>query len=176
MTRVCVSFVCGLLFLSAGATAARAQTPSQAAAPADDVRRVRDELDRLRKEFDALRRVYDDRLTELERRLAQMGGGPQAPVTPPADSTSQAQQTTPPPTDPQAPQTPMPAGSGKVFNPDISVNGNFIGAAGRNPFATLSPLQLSEVEAAFQSIVDPYARADFFLSAGTEGMEVEEGY
>ena len=37
-------------------------------------------------------------------------------------------------------------GSGKVFNPDISANGNFIAAAGRNPFATLSPMQLSEVE------------------------------
>ena len=37
-------------------------------------------------------------------------------------------------------------------------------------------MQLSEVEAAFQAIVDPYARADFFLAAGPEGVEVEEGY
>jgi hypothetical protein len=63
-----------------------------------------------------------------------------------------------------------------VFNPDISVNGNFVGAAGRNPFATLSPMQLSEVEAAFQAIVDPYARADFFVAVGPDGAEVEEGY
>ena len=32
------------------------------------------------------------------------------------------------------------------------------------------------MEAAFQAIVDPYARADFFLAASPEGLEVEEGY
>ncbi len=63
-----------------------------------------------------------------------------------------------------------------MFNPDISVNGNFIAAAVRNPFATLAPFQLSEVEAAFQAVVDPYAKADFFLSVGREGVEVEEGF
>ncbi|HYX81945.1 MAG TPA: hypothetical protein VE714_06095, partial [Gemmatimonadales bacterium] len=36
--------------------------------------------------------------------------------------------------------------------------------------------QLSEAEASFQAIVDPYARADFFLSASPEGLEIEEGY
>src|SRR6266480_1484115 len=36
--------------------------------------------------------------------------------------------------------------------------------------------QLNEVEVAFQADVDPYARADFFLSAGPEGLEIEEGY
>jgi hypothetical protein len=29
---------------------------------------------------------------------------------------------------------------------------------------------------AFQAVVDPYARADFFLSVGAEGAEIEEGY
>jgi hypothetical protein len=37
-------------------------------------------------------------------------------------------------------------------------------------------MQLSEVEAAFQAIVDPYARADFFVAVGPDGAEVEEGY
>ena len=37
-------------------------------------------------------------------------------------------------------------------------------------------MQLSEVEAAFQAVVDPYARADFFLSASPDGLDVEEGY
>ena len=32
------------------------------------------------------------------------------------------------------------------------------------------------MKTAFQAVVDPYARADFFLSAGPEGLEVEEGY
>ena len=32
------------------------------------------------------------------------------------------------------------------------------------------------MEAAFQAVIDPYARADFFLAASPEGLEVEEGY
>ena len=43
----------------------------------------------------------------------------------------------PPPTPTPAPQDPQPAQApadvGKVFNPDMSVNGNFIAAAGQNP-------------------------------------------
>jgi hypothetical protein len=35
---------------------------------------------------------------------------------------------------------------------------------------------MSEVEMAFQAVVDPYARADFFLSAGPEGLSIEEGF
>ncbi len=54
--------------------------------------------------------------------------------------------------------------------------GNFVGAAGKNPFSEEPSLSLSEVEVAFQAVVDPYARADFFLAAGPEGLEVEEGY
>jgi hypothetical protein len=35
---------------------------------------------------------------------------------------------------------------------------------------------LHESEAAFQAVVDPYARADFFISFGEEGVNLEEGY
>jgi hypothetical protein len=69
-----------------------------------------------------------------------------------------------------------PTASSKVFNPDISVIGNFQGVGGKNPFSSEPPLSMTEVETAFQAIVDPYARADFFLSASPEGLEVEEGY
>lgn len=146
--------------------------PAGAAAASPQVTQVREELERLRLEFEALRRTYDERLQQLERRLTEIGGGPlaaqQTGAVPPVAATQ----------DPQPAPQPAPQGapSSKVFNPDISVNGNFIGAAGHNPFATLSPLQLSEVEAAFQAIVDPYARADFFVAVGSEGAEVEEGY
>jgi len=68
------------------------------------------------------------------------------------------------------------AGSSKIFNPDTSVIGNFVGVAGKNPASDQPPLSLTEVETAFQAVVDPYARADFFLSAGPEGLEIEEGY
>ena len=37
-------------------------------------------------------------------------------------------------------------------------------------------MQLHESEAAFQAVVDPYARADFFISFGEEGVNVEEGF
>ncbi len=87
---------------------------------------------------------------------------------------------------PPAPQDPAPppvqdpaaaqAGSSKVFNPDISVIGNFVGVAGKNEMSTQPPLQMSEVEMSFQAVVDPYARADFFVSAGPEGVSVEEGF
>ena len=64
----------------------------------------------------------------------------------------------------------------KVFNPDIAVIGNFLGAAGKNHVEDSPALQLNEAEASFQAVVDPYARADFFLSFGPDGVEVEEGF
>ena len=70
----------------------------------------------------------------------------------------------------------------KALNPDISVIGDFIGAAGGNsapPLATLQPfpsLQMHESEVGFQAIIDPYARGDFFISFGEEGVNLEEGY
>src|SRR5258706_299938 len=74
-------------------------------------------------------------------------------------------------------------GAAKALNPDISAIGNFIGKAGTaNPFefgpgdAMRSPMRLDEAEVAFQAYVDPYAKANFFLSATPEGLSVEEGY
>ena len=40
----------------------------------------------------------------------------------------------------------------------------------------LPALSLDEAEVSFQAVVDPYARADFFLAASPEGLEVEEGF
>lgn len=64
----------------------------------------------------------------------------------------------------------------KIFNPDIGVIGNFVGASGRNLINPLRSLSMQESELSLQAIVDPYARADFFLAIGEEGIEVEEGY
>src|SRR5262249_31209881 len=68
------------------------------------------------------------------------------------------------------------AASSKVFNPDIAVIGDFLGAAGVNKVNPDPAFQMHETEASFQAIVDPYARADFFLSFGQEGVDLEEGY
>ena len=70
----------------------------------------------------------------------------------------------------------------KALNPDVSVIGDFIGAAGGNSapnLATLQPfpsLQMHESEIGLQAIIDPYARGDFFMSFGETGVNVEEGY
>ena len=64
----------------------------------------------------------------------------------------------------------------KVFNPDIAVIGDFLGAAGRNTVNPDPALAMHESEVAFQAVVDPYARADFFISFGESGVDLEEGY
>jgi hypothetical protein len=144
------------------------------------------EVERLRGELEALREEYAQRFTELEARLLALKEPPTAPPAPPAPSA---------PAEPAAPlPTAVPAGaagaggpsgslpvyggaaSSKVFNPDIAVIGNFLGAAGRNEVDAQPTLTLDEAEASFQAIVDPYARADFFVAFGPEGAEIEEGF
>src|SRR3990172_3917847 len=74
------------------------------------------------------------------------------------------------------------AGRGRhVFTPDIGVIGNLVAAVGQSrggseALAPIPSLTLQESEASFQAVIDPYARADFFLAIGEEGIEVEEGY
>ncbi len=76
---------------------------------------------------------------------------------------------------------PQQARSGLSFNPDIGVIGDFQGSyisTGKKNF----DMYLNETEVSLQAVVDPYARADFFLSfarnpeTGEYGVEVEEGY
>ncbi len=102
----------------------------------------------------------------------------------PADSTAadsallrqieaEMQQAAPPPT--QATRSSL------NFNPDIGVIGDFqasyISRGKKNINA-----YLNETEVSLQATVDPYARADFFISFGRDpetrkyGVEVEEGY
>jgi hypothetical protein len=65
----------------------------------------------------------------------------------------------------------------KIFNPDMAVIGDFLGAAGRNRVAPTPGLEMHETELSYQAIVDPYARADFFLTLGPDGgIDVEEGF
>jgi hypothetical protein len=144
---------------------------------------VREELDKLRKEFEAVRDAYGARLTALEAKLAGLPGGQAAaPGQPPA-------QTTPPTVAPVptgaagggGPTGALPVYGGtaalsKIFNPDIAVIGNFVGAAGENEINPAPALALDEAEATFQAVVDPYARADFFLAFSPEGVEIEEGF
>jgi hypothetical protein len=64
----------------------------------------------------------------------------------------------------------------KLLNPDISVIGDFLGTAGHNGIRPIRSLEMHESELGLQAIIDPYARGDFFLSFGEQGVNVEEGY
>jgi len=81
----------------------------------------------------------------------------------------------------QPAQQPQQSRSTLSFNPDIGVIGDFQGSyisKGNKNFNAY----LNETELSLQATVDPYARADFFLSfardpeTGKYGVEVEEGY
>lgn len=88
-----------------------------------------------------------------------------------------AQSEAPPEAPPAAPPPPAAASqTSNYFNPSISVIGNFLAVAGQNRVENLPSANLRESEVGLQAIVDPYARADFFLSFGEHGVDVEEGY
>ena len=129
------------------------------AAQSADAQALQREVDELKAELDMLRQQYETRLAALEARLSSLGpaaAAPQQPALPPTAD--------------------VPPSSARVFNPDTSVIANFAGVGGENSMSDQPALSLTEVEAAFQAVVDPYARADFFLSAGPDGLDVEEGY
>jgi hypothetical protein len=104
-----------------------------------------------------------------------------APSSAAAQETPKAQAPVPdqPPAPPPA-EAPPTLGSSvnnsKVFNPDIAVIGDFLGAAGTNDVNPIPAFEMHESEVAFQAVVDPYARADFFISFGQEGVNLEEGF
>ncbi len=146
----------------------------------------------------------EERLIALEGQVRMLKSGqagasvPPAPAQPAPTATEATAQTTAPatvtvpsptatgPAESVAPtQLPNYGGasaSAKALNPDISVIGDFIGAAGSNsapPLATMQPfpsMQMHESEVGLQAIIDPYARGDFFISFGEEGVNLEEGY
>jgi hypothetical protein len=67
-------------------------------------------------------------------------------------------------------------GQAKALNPDISLIGDFLGAVGHNTARPVPTMEMHETELGLQAIIDPYARADAFISFGEEGVNLEEGY
>jgi hypothetical protein len=102
---------------------------------------------------------------------APVAAGSQTQLSPLPPSVSVNQATT---------QEPALGGAGgsaaKALNPDISMIGDFIASAGHNPVNSTPSLQMHESELGVQAIIDPYARGDFFLSFGEQGVNLEEGY
>lgn len=155
MRSVCASVVAGALVL--GPSSAFAQDNPQA---------LRREIDQLRKDFEALKQQYGERLTALEAKLAAAEGAPPAATAAPA----------PPPVEAAPPTYGSAVSNSKVFNPDMAVIGDFLGAGGRNLVNPTPSLEMHESEVSFQAVIDPYARADFFVSFGEQGVNLEEGF
>jgi hypothetical protein len=144
------------------------------------------DLNVLRSQIDQLKADYEKRIQALEAQLQALQGQTQNAPQPEPTVTAAPQE--------QQPTAPVPSGAqgaggptgalpvyggasgSKIFNPDIAVIGDFIGASGENKVNPLPAMQMHETETSFQAVVDPYARADFFLSFGQEGVDLEEGY
>jgi hypothetical protein len=144
------------------------------AAPRDAAAQTADQAQQIRQQIDQLRQEFNNRLTALEVQLASIQGGQQA-TTPPAAPPEPVLPAAPPALVPEVGQGGALANS-KVFNPDMAMIGDFLGAAGRNTVNPNPALEMHESEASFQAVVDPYGRADFFVSFGEEGVDLEEGF
>jgi len=173
------TITCTLMIFSTLVVRSFAQAPTAA------------DLNALRAQIEEIKADYEKRIQALEMQLQALQS--QTPTAPKPDATPPPTQT---PTQAQA-QTPtaeVPAGAqgaggpagalpvyggtagSKIFNPDIAVIGDFLGATGSNKVNPAPTFEMHESELAFQAIVDPYARADFFFSFGEEGVGLEEGY
>ncbi len=192
MKRIAV--LSAVIFFSAVASAQQAPPPeskkdvpaAQSSVPAseearmktleDQVRTLAEQVTLLRGELKAMRdaRSIEPRSEEpILLTASHVTPGILAPSAPAAVSAS------PEPAPPQATQTQIFGGASsnaKLLNPDISLIGDFIGAAGRNTVSPSRSLEMHESEVGLQAIIDPYARADAFISFGETGVNVEEAY
>ncbi|HYS26884.1 MAG TPA: hypothetical protein VEP46_14835, partial [Vicinamibacterales bacterium] len=112
------------------------------AAPRDAAAQTAAQAQQIQQQIDQVRREFNDRLTALEAQLAALQGGQPAPA--PAAPPSAGQAPAPPQTTVEVPpgaagaggpSGPLPvygnvAASSKIFNPDMAVIGDFLGASG----------------------------------------------
>lgn len=139
------------------------QTPAEAAPDAAAERRAAEERKKLEE--------------QIARELGVKPGAPAAPAEP-----------APPPAPPGAGSTGGNPFARLLLLPDISAIGRGALTYGSLDAGSLSPRGgpagpagkvepvFQELEVALQSVVDPYARADVFLSFGPDGAGVEEAY
>jgi hypothetical protein len=180
-------FVTGVVIACVALAAAPPPDSAAQAQPSTPPGDAADEVARIRRELETLRQEYAGRMASLEARLTALEGASAAPAAPPeaAPPTAAA---VPPATAAVTPGAAAAAGpsalpvyggataGSKVFNPDIAVIGDFIGAAGKTPGGGEPSLEMHESELSFQAVVDPYARADFFFTVGPDEVGLEEGY
>lgn len=165
-----------LAMVLAGAGVSMAQQTAQPAAQSTPQPSAQDVAALLQKITD-----LEDRVVSLEGQVRQLKaqGAPPAPAAPGPEAAATPQPGAAPPTTAQVEQ-PRLGGAGaaaaKALNPDISMIGDFIASAGHNPINPTPSFQMHESELGIQAIVDPYARADFFISFDEVGVELEEGF
>jgi hypothetical protein len=179
-----ISLFAVFLFFSLSARAQQTTSglPVQVAttASSEDARMkaLEDQVSTLASEVSLLR-------TELQQLRGANSNTPQnaaAPVSQAAAAAEPGAAFTPPPAAVSAPASTAPqtfggaSGNAKLLNPDISLIGDFIGAVGHNDVSPSKSLEMHESELGVQAIIDPYARADAFISFGETGVNVEEAY
>ena len=123
-------------------------------------------------------KAMEDRIKALEAEVKALRAGAVPAAAPPAVT---AVETAPTPLEaPAPPLQPVSIGGAtgmaKALNPDISMIGDFLGAMGHNNVRGTPSLELHEAEVGLQAIIDPYARADVFISFGETGVNLEEAY
>ncbi len=181
--------VSAIFFLSSTAYAQETPTAAAPSAPLaeearmkaleDQVRTLAEEVAVLRGELKAVRDAKSAEPASDSRVLltaAHVEPG-MLPANPPSIAASASPD--PAPASPQVAQTQTFGGAtsnAKLLNPDISLIGDFIGTAGHNIVSPSRSLELHESEVGMQAIIDPYARADAFISFGETGVNVEEAY
>jgi hypothetical protein len=180
-----VLVICGMAFSAMGQQAQQQGSAPDSSAMEQRMRELEDRVIALEGQVRMLKAA------QAQSATPQPAEG-QAPTEAAAAGTP-GQTTTPQPSAPAQTQSAILAGqeptlggaggsAAKALNPDISVIGDFIGAMGGNSqqnTVSLQPIpafQMHESEVGFQSIIDPYARGDFFISFGEEGVDLEEGY
>jgi len=136
----------------------------------------------------AVQQSTDDKIKALEERVIALEGqlrmlqSKQQPAEPAANAAVGPSQAAPAePTQVTAASVQQPVyggatGQAKALNPDISLIGDFLGAVGHNTARPVPTMEMHETELGLQAIIDPYARADAFISFGEEGVNLEEGY
>jgi hypothetical protein len=134
---------------------------------ADEVQELRREIQQLREQIGLLR----DQMSALRAVPAQA-------LEPSVPAQATASQPSPEAAPQQPPPSVAPTRSQNLMNPAISAVFQMIGGTSvSHENDQTNRFDLSEAEIAFQSVVDPYAKVDMFLTFPSEGSpEVEEGY
>ena len=129
-------------------------------------------------------KALETKVEQLQSQVASLQAA-LAAVGEPAAPAAEAAAPAPPPVAPMAMPSPTiaavpassdPTASARLANPAISMIGNFLGAAGNNSIDPRPSMEMTESELGLSAAVDPYARADFYISFGEEGVDLEEGY